>query len=263
MGLVLFYGCVLIAYGPLLAMFLILFRNRSSLMILMMGSSFFWLLSALVAGVLWTLLKNVVPLFIFLLMAVGLQEAFRFVFWKLSTFAEPGLFSRTSPARAPVHRLHVASAVGLGVAAAHSLIVYGTALWDAAGPGTLLAPSCAGVSIFLVSAMYSLSFAVFNVASSIVAYAAYPKGREGATQLAVIAVIHLAMCYLSMSNISSARWSCFLSIPAVMATAASSAALAWLVCKDSLPHVRSAARGSSSAASGAYAPLTTESGDSS
>jgi hypothetical protein len=100
--------------------------------------------------------------------------------------------------------------VGLGVAAAHSLIVYGTVLWDAAGPGTLLAPSCAGVSIFLVSgcrlsyfsahatlvALYSLSFAVFNVASSIVAYAAYPKGREGATQLSLIAAIHLALCYL-------------------------------------------------------------------
>jgi hypothetical protein len=149
MGLVLFYGCVLIAYGPLLAMFLTLFRSRSSLVILMMGryaaatgtadicSSFFWLLSALLAGLLWTLLSTVLPMFIFLLLAVGLQvisddagshslmqEAFRFVFWKLSTyavlllfvwsdsgasFAEPGLFSRTSPARAPLHRLHVAT----------------------------------------------------------------------------------------------------------------------------------------------------------
>lgn len=85
MGLVLFYGCLLIAYGPLLAMFLSLFRNRSSLVILMMGrcaaatakadlrSSFFWLLSALLAGLLWTLLSTVLPMFVFLLLAVGLQ----------------------------------------------------------------------------------------------------------------------------------------------------------------------------------------------
>jgi len=205
-----FFGCWLIAFGPLLAMFLVLYRDKGIQIIIMIGSSFFWLLAALIASLFWlasySLLQalssdwssGVAGLSLSLTVTVALQEGARWAFWKLYKRAERGLSTTNDAQLARIEYLQTAGAVGLGSGAAHSLITYATILWDAQGPGALFSKACPGVSLFLLSAIYALFFSIFHVFSSFIAFDAYEK--QSSFWIGAIGIAHLALSYFSLFN---------------------------------------------------------------
>lgn len=50
------------------------------------------------------------------------------------------------------------SAAGLGVAFTQAMVVYTSLLWDALGPGTIMAHSCSGLTLFTYTGNASLSY---------------------------------------------------------------------------------------------------------
>jgi gamma-secretase subunit APH-1 len=82
MGLVEFFGCLLLAFGPPASMFILTVANDPVRVIVLMTSAFFWLISLLLSSLLW---YAVVPLrdklAFALVFSVIFQEAFRYLFY--------------------------------------------------------------------------------------------------------------------------------------------------------------------------------------
>ncbi|RUS21556.1 gamma-secretase subunit APH-1B-like protein [Endogone sp. FLAS-F59071] len=84
MTLLSFFGCGLTAYGPALAIFFLYVAKNAQLVLLMVSSAFFWLVSILFASAIWYLAtpaqdNNVVTI----AYSVLLQELFRWLLFLL------------------------------------------------------------------------------------------------------------------------------------------------------------------------------------
>lgn len=76
-----FWGCALITFGPVLAMFSLTVAHDPIKVILLISSSFFWLLSFLSVAICWALISTVCDyLIIGAYLAVISQECFRYLF---------------------------------------------------------------------------------------------------------------------------------------------------------------------------------------
>lgn len=76
-----FWGCALITFGPALAMFSLTVAHDPIKVILLIASSFFWLLSFLTVAICWSLLSTFCDyLIIGAYLAVISQEIFRYLF---------------------------------------------------------------------------------------------------------------------------------------------------------------------------------------
>lgn len=81
MTLLEFWGCALIAFGPPLAMFSLTVASDPIKIILLISSSFFWLLSFLTVAVCWSIISLFCDyLIIGAYLAVLSQEIFRYLF---------------------------------------------------------------------------------------------------------------------------------------------------------------------------------------
>ena len=82
MALTEFFGCLLLAFGPPLAMFVLTIAKDPVRIIVLITSSFFWLVSLLLSALLW---YAVVPLKqhleFALVFSVLIQEIFRYLFY--------------------------------------------------------------------------------------------------------------------------------------------------------------------------------------
>lgn len=76
-----FWGCALITFGPALAMFSLTVAQDPIKVILLISSSFFWLMSFLLVAMCWSVISLFCNyLIIGALLAVLSQEAFRYLF---------------------------------------------------------------------------------------------------------------------------------------------------------------------------------------
>lgn len=76
-----FWGCALITFGPALALFILTVAHDPIKVILLVSSSFFWLMSFLIAAIFWALINSFCDCLITgALMAVLAQEGFRYLF---------------------------------------------------------------------------------------------------------------------------------------------------------------------------------------
>lgn len=87
-----FFGCLFLAFGPPLAMFVITVAKDPIRVILLITSAFFWLVSLFASALIWF---AVVPLrdhlAFALVFSVLIQEAFRYLFYLFMRKAERGL----------------------------------------------------------------------------------------------------------------------------------------------------------------------------
>ena len=92
MALMEFFGCLFLAFGPPLSMFILTVAKDPIRVIVLMTSAFFWLISLLLSSLLWL---AVVPLRknleFTLFFSIVIQEIFRFLFYILMKKAEAGL----------------------------------------------------------------------------------------------------------------------------------------------------------------------------
>lgn len=76
-----FWGCTLITFGPALAMFSMTVAHDPVKVILLISSSFFWLMSFLVVAICWAVINTFCDyLIIGAYLAVLSQEIFRYLF---------------------------------------------------------------------------------------------------------------------------------------------------------------------------------------
>ncbi|XP_053145764.1 gamma-secretase subunit APH-1A-like isoform X1 [Hemicordylus capensis] len=147
MTLPVFFGCACIAFGPALSLFLLTVVAEPLRIIILIAGAFFWLVSLLLSSLVWFIaVKASDPsdealqkglLISGVIFSVLLQEAFRFLYYKLLRKAIEGLVALSEDGCSPISIQQMAYVAGLGfglMSGAFSMI---NLLADAVGPGTV------------------------------------------------------------------------------------------------------------------------------
>uniref|UniRef100_A0A8C2T3R9 Gamma-secretase subunit APH-1 n=1 Tax=Coturnix japonica TaxID=93934 RepID=A0A8C2T3R9_COTJA len=147
MTLAVFFGCTFIAFGPAFSLFLFTIARDPLRIIILIAGAFFWLVSLLLSSLIWFIAVKVSDprdeplqkgLLIFgVMFSVLLQEAFRFLYYKLLRKAIEGLVALSEDGCSPISIQQMAYVAGVGfglMSGAFSMI---NLLADALGPGTV------------------------------------------------------------------------------------------------------------------------------
>jgi len=203
MGYAMFFGCFFIALGPAAAIFYYNVSHSPQLIILTIGSAFFWVLSIFLTSIWWYIIPPLRDIYIWtIIWAVGFQELFRFLFLYLYQKAEKSATSKSSKtAHLMTHpdNLNTAIAFGLGAGVVQCMITYVSILWEAIGPGSYFAPSCPSVNIFILSALHAFIFILLHVLWSIVAFDGYRTGSK--LQMGLTVTCHYVASILTLLNL--------------------------------------------------------------
>lgn len=213
-----FWGCALITFGPALAMFSLTVAHDPIKIILLISSSFFWLLSFLLVAVFWAVISQVCDyLIIGAYLAVISQEAFRYLFHLATKRAqiylarllnnEGGINKHTSRANEIQlnqvetyefqDRLPLSYVSGLGFGLMNAAFSLMNVLTDYIGPGTV---GLKGDSSYflLVSSLTALAFLLLNVAWSILMSESVEKSDK---KLALVVLVsHLTATTITFIN---------------------------------------------------------------
>nr|XP_060617091.1 gamma-secretase subunit Aph-1b-like [Anolis sagrei ordinatus] len=160
-----FVGCAGVAFGPPLALFLLTVVSEPLRVIVLIAGAFFWLVSLLLSSLIWFVASAASDpsnhalqeglLAFGLVVSVLLQEAFRFLYYKLLRKAIEGLLALSDDGCSPISIQQMAYVAGLGfglMSGAFSMI---NLLADSLGPGT--------VGIYGDSQLYFLSSAFMTL----------------------------------------------------------------------------------------------------
>ncbi|ORY97784.1 gamma-secretase subunit Aph-1 [Syncephalastrum racemosum] len=202
MALPTFFGCLLIAYGPLLGIFFLVIAPRPQWTLLMVASGFFCLLAILISSVIWYFGRTTI--FGTIAYSVTIQEVFRVAFWRLLKRTEVGFNLVASNPTSPLNRHKMAFAAGYGYALMSALISYISPLVDSIGPGVLMCPSCPGATLFFVYAFTTSFFSLLHLAWMMLAFDALNtiSTVQGKLKLAWVFVSHFAASFASSLNSS-------------------------------------------------------------
>lgn len=234
-----FFGCGMIAFGPPIVMFALTIAKDPIRTIMLVASSFFWLLSLLFSSILYT---AVIPLQDYLafglVFSVLFQELFRFLWFLLIQKAEGGLKKVSDGNMQIVENKNILAYVsGLGfgmISGAFSLI---NVLADMTGPGTI-GRHGDPKQFFVASAVTSLAFILLHVFWGILFFNALH--RRAYLQLAYVVLCHLlASCITLMNPMYS------VTIPTVWILTILSGILAFIVAGGSHRTVMIAIKGHS------------------
>ncbi|XP_066955257.1 gamma-secretase subunit Aph-1 [Macrobrachium rosenbergii] len=234
-----FFGCGMIAFGPPIVMFALTIAKDPIRTIMLVASSFFWLLSLLFSSILYT---AVIPLQDYLafglVFSVLFQELFRFLWFLLIQKAEGGLKKVSDGNMQIVENKNILAYVsGLGfgmISGAFSLI---NVLADMTGPGTI-GRHGDPKQFFVASAVTSLAFILLHVFWGILFFNALH--RRAYLQLAYVVLCHLlASCITLMNPMYS------VTIPTVWILTVLSGILAFIVAGGSHRTVMIAIKGHS------------------
>jgi len=213
MGYLMFFGCLFIALAPPTAIFTLVIAKSPRLIILTIGSSFFWLLSILLASIWWKIIAPLQNNYYWIIpWSVLFQEITRFGFYKLYTRAEKGFVAQRTQQTAHLtthpDELMASLALGLGIGITHSMISYITVMWESSGPAAAFSPACPSVNLFLTSALLSLCFILMNVFWTIISFDGFR--RRSWMKMGGVVLSHLVASFLSLLNLQGG--SCYASI---------------------------------------------------
>jgi len=223
-----FFGCLFVAFSPAFAIFVWAIAPNARLVIVAIGSSFFWLLSILLASIWWYIIPPLKSVMYWTIpWSVFFQELFRFLFLKLYTKAERGFIRRTQTAKLTTHPddLLASLAFGLGSGVTHSLVTYLTLLWEATGPASYFSPSCPSVSIFILSALQSFCFILFHCMWSVVAFNGFRE--RNFWKMGGVVLCHLLASMLTLLNITGG--SCVAALVLLFALLIGFAIVTWVI----------------------------------
>jgi len=204
MALMEFFGCLMLAFGPPLTMFVITVANDPVRVIVLMTSAFFWLLSLLLSSLLWL---AVVPLKgrleFALFFSVLFQEAFRYVFYVLLSKAEKGLLKmqKTEKKSLAFDKRVIAYVSGLGFGIISGAFAFVNVLNDMTGPGTI---GIKGHSqaFFIVSSLLTLCFIFLHTCWSIIMYLLISSSDSAKSPRMWFGIIFVVASHLLASGIT-------------------------------------------------------------
>ncbi|KAM6330831.1 gamma-secretase subunit APH-1A isoform 1-T1 [Alca torda] len=147
MGAAVFFGCAGIAFGPALALVLLTVAAEPLRVIVLVAGAFFWLVSLLLASLIWFVsvhlsdredAKLQYGLLVFgAAVSVLLQEAFRFAYFKLLKKADEGLATISEDGRSPISLRQMAYVSGLSFGIISGVFSVINILADSIGPGVV------------------------------------------------------------------------------------------------------------------------------
>ncbi|XP_075301303.1 gamma-secretase subunit APH-1A [Opisthocomus hoazin] len=147
MGAAVFFGCAGIAFGPALALVLLTVAAEPLRVIVLVAGAFFWLVSLLLASLVWFVSVHLSDredarlqrgLLVFgAAVAVLLQEAFRFAYFKLLKKADEGLATISDDGRSPISLRQMAYVSGLSFGIISGVFSVINILADSIGPGVV------------------------------------------------------------------------------------------------------------------------------
>ncbi|KAF9922247.1 gamma secretase complex protein [Linnemannia zychae] len=202
MTLTTFFGCAFTAYGPSLAIFFGGIAPNAQLVILMVSSAFFWLISVLLASAIWFIASNSRNIFhITIIYTVLLQELFRYFLYILINKAEKGLNMVAKHPKSRFNRSGYAFAAGLGFGLMFGIISYITQLVNSLGPGVIMCESCKTVSLYFISAITTSIMILHHCAWMMISFTGFTN-RSWARIVWVI-ITHYGASYLTVLNSST------------------------------------------------------------
>ncbi|XP_076808776.1 gamma-secretase subunit Aph-1b-like [Clavelina lepadiformis] len=199
MPLMVFFGCMFVAFGPSLALFVFTVMKFPLRIILLVVGAFFWLLSLLFSALLWL---AVVPLreelAFSLVFSVIFQELMRFALFKLMNKAETGLedaLSEEERRSIASHKLSYVSGFGFGLMSGLFSVI--NVLSNSIGPGNV-GITGASPNFFLVSSFLASSFILLNTFWNVIIFNAYKKRKLA--PIAIVILMHMLVSCLTLLN---------------------------------------------------------------
>jgi len=210
MTYVVFFGSLFVAFGPALALFLLVITRNNQLIILTIGGAFFWLVSVLFASIWWFIIPPLRHSYWWIIpWSVVIQEGGRYLFYRLYIWAfyrqeatrreQVQNNARLQSLSARPNNVAASLAVGVGAGVTYALVMYTSILWESTGPGSLFSPACPSTSLFMVSAMLALCFVLLHIFQSMIAFEAYRL--RSYRDVAVVWSSHLLASLLSLANL--------------------------------------------------------------
>lgn len=192
-----FFGCAFLAFGPPLAMFIFTIAINPIRIIILIASSFFWLLSLLISSLIWFVVP-IQHLSFGLVFSVLFQEIFRFIVYKLLRSAEGGLKKITDNETQLTENKHILAYVsGLGFGIMSGMFALINVLADSVGPGTMGLIQ-GSQNFFMTSAATTLCFILLHTFWGIIFFSAIDNKHY--LNLGWVVLSHLAVSGLTFLN---------------------------------------------------------------
>ena len=172
----LFFGCILLGFGPLASLFFLVVAKRAQLVIIALSGAFLWLVAILVTASLWHLVPPLTTsLAATIPTGVVVHEGFRLLFFYLYTRTEVAVARVTTASHPlPLNDITSSLAGGVGFALMHALLMFGSLVGSSTGSrGAAFATSCDMIPLILAAASSTLALTVLDVALMIVAFDGY------------------------------------------------------------------------------------------
>ncbi|XP_073014108.1 gamma-secretase subunit APH1-like [Typha latifolia] len=235
-------GYALIALGPAFSLFVSVIAKKPFLILTLLTSTLFWLISLIVLSGAWRGFLPVKsaawwPYVILILTSVGFQEGIRLVFWKLYKKMEDTLDAFADRVSKPrlflTDKMQIALAGGLGHGVAHAVFFCLSLLTPAFGPATFYVDRCSHIPIFLVSAVISFGFVIIHAFSMVIAFNGYAEGRKSDQMF--VPVVHAIASVMTLINL--APGGCIIGVPLLCFMAALTLQYCWqMVCRRLTEH---------------------------
>ncbi|TDH65362.1 hypothetical protein CCR75_002997 [Bremia lactucae] len=215
----LFFGCILVGFGPLAAVFFTIIAKRAQLVIISLSGAFVWLIAILVTATLWqiipalkTSLSATVPV------GVVVQEAFRVLFFYLYTRTELAVKRvTTSSHQLPLNDVTSSLAGGVGFSLMHALLMFGSLMGSSTGlRGAAFSNSCPAIPLVFSAALSTLALTALDVSLMVLAFDGYRK--RSALIVSAVIIIHMGIALSALANMDTNG--CYISIPVHYAGAA-------------------------------------------
>jgi len=199
-----FFGCSMIAFGPVLSMFITSIATDPIRIIILISAAFFWLLSLLVTSFIWFFISFAGKYLILgIVFSILIQETFRYLLYKLIRNAERGLQKVSEIGNKPstvmnTNRSVLSYVCGLGFGVMSGAFSLFNLLADSIGPGTLGINKNDSNYFFISSSFLTLAFILLHVFWGIIFF----KGCDQKNYKLVLYVIlsHLIASQITLLN---------------------------------------------------------------
>lgn len=203
----LFFGCLLVAFGPAMVFLLVVVVPHSHLAVLTIIAAFFQLIALLFTA----LIHYVGVLYLTVCLGVLFQHIARWAVVKVYFKIEKELLKMSGMQVLPWTEFASAVGSGYGFGLMNSLVLYGSVLAQSTGRADYFA--CNGkspLSLFLLDALVALGMQIAHVAWMVLAFRGHRSTNRG---LWVAFVLHMLAALCTVLNSQEQDAACTLGLP--------------------------------------------------
>ena len=154
---------------------------------------FFWLLGALASSALWYAVGSPEAWVLVIVESVFINEGVRFLLWFVYARATQQQKFDSQNIRTPIKE---ELSLGAGMAAGRALIMCGSIIWEARGPGSFYLPSCRLLPLFLTASITTALVSSMDVLWTVIAFEGYRT--RAWLKIAFVLVAHTGSGSLSL-----------------------------------------------------------------